>query len=73
MDCSECTVSKQVVSPECMYVPVPVTLRVFVQWGEHNGQDDFDVVANKVAEVLVVPEVQCSLGDLEVRTGDRFG
>jgi len=48
---------------------VPVTLRVFVQRGEHNGQDDFDVVANKVAEVLVVPEVQCSLGDLEVRTG----
>ena len=39
-------------------VPIPMAFGVLVEWREHDGQDDIDVVANEVAEVLVVPEVE---------------
>jgi hypothetical protein len=45
-------------------LPVPVSLRVLIQRREHDGQNDFNVVADKVTEILVVPEVECSLGNL---------
>ena len=38
---------------------------VFVQRSKHYRQDDFNVIANQVAEVLIVPEVQCALSNLE--------
>jgi hypothetical protein len=50
-----------------------VALGVLVKRGKHNWQNDLDVVANEIAEVFVVPEVQRSLGDLEMRAGNRFG
>ncbi len=53
--------------------PVPVTLGVLVERGKHDGQDDFDIIADQVAEVLVVPEVERPFGDLEVRTRHGFG
>ena len=56
-----------------LYIPVPVAFRVFVERGKHDGKNDLDVVADQIAEVLVVPEVEGSLGDLEVRAGYRFG
>jgi hypothetical protein len=42
-----------------------MALGVFVQWSEHDGQDYVDVIADKVAEVLVVPEVKCTFRDLD--------
>ena len=39
------------------YIPIPVALRVLVQRGEHDRQDGPNIVANKVAEIFVVPEV----------------
>jgi hypothetical protein len=53
-------------------LPVPVALRVLVQRSEHDGQDNLDVVTNKIAEVFVIPKVQSSLGYLEVGTCDGF-
>jgi hypothetical protein len=34
-----------------------MALGVFVQRSEHDWQNDLDVVANEVAEVLIVPEI----------------
>jgi len=45
-------------------LPVPMSFRVLVQRCKHDRQDRFNVVTNKVAEVLVVPEVQRSFGNL---------
>ncbi|MCV5090294.1 hypothetical protein OFC13_27045, partial [Escherichia coli] len=55
------------------HVPIPMSLGVFVERSEHDGENDLDIVAHEIAEVLVVPEIQSSLGDLEVRAGNRFG
>lgn len=41
-----------------------MAFRVFVQWGKHDWQNDFDVITNKIAEILIVPEIQRSLGNL---------
>lgn len=54
-------------------LPVPMSLRVLVQRGEHDRKNDFDVIANEIAEVLIVPKVQCPLCNLEMRACDRFG
>jgi hypothetical protein len=53
-------------------IPIPVALRVLIQGSKHDRQYDLDVIANQIAEVLVVPEVQRSLSDLEVRACDRL-
>ena len=45
-------------------LPIPVSLRVLIERREHDRQDDVDVVADEVAEVLVVPEVERSFRDL---------
>lgn len=45
-------------------LPVPMAFRVFIQRCKHDGQDDFDVVADEVAEVFIVPEIESSLGHL---------
>lgn len=55
------------------YVPIPMAFGVLIQWSKHDGKNNLHIVAYEVAEVFVVPEVQCALGDLEVRTSDRFG
>jgi hypothetical protein len=52
--------------------PVPVSLGVFVERRKHDRQDHFHIVADKVAEILVVPEVQRTFRDLEVGTGNRL-
>jgi hypothetical protein len=44
-----------------------VALRILIQGCEHDRQYRFDIVANQVAEVLIVPEVQGTFGDLANR------
>ena len=46
------------------FVPIPMAFRVLVKWREHNWQYSLHIVANQVAEVFVVPEVECSLRHL---------
>lgn len=41
-----------------------MAFRIFIKRLKHYRQNDFDVVANKVAEILIVPEVKCSFCDL---------
>ena len=50
-----------------------MTFRVFVERSKHNWKNDLDVVADEVAEVFVIPEIESSLCDLEVRACDGFG
>jgi hypothetical protein len=50
-----------------------VTFGVLIQGREHDREDGLHVVADQIAKVFVVPEIQCSLGDLEMRTRNRFG
>ena len=45
-------------------IPVPMSLRILVQWCEHDGKDGLDVVADQITEVFVVPKVQCTLRHL---------
>jgi hypothetical protein len=49
------------------YIPIPMAFRILIQWCEHDRQYRFDIVANQVAEVLIVPKVQRTFGDLAVR------
>lgn len=46
--------------------PVPVSLRILVKRRKHDGQDDIDIVADQVAKVLVIPEVERALRNLGV-------
>ncbi len=55
------------------FVPIPMAFRIFVQRGKHDGENNLDIVADEVAEILVVPEVESTLSNLKVRTGHRFG
>jgi hypothetical protein len=50
-----------------------MSFRVLIEWRKHDWEDDLDVVADKIAEVLVIPEVKGSFCDLEMGTGDRLG
>jgi len=43
-----------------------MAFRIFIERGKHDGQDGFDVVADEIAEVFVVPEIECSLGHLSL-------
>lgn len=45
-------------------LPVPMTFRILVQWRKHNGQYGLNIITDQVAEVFIVPEVECSFGDL---------
>ena len=45
-------------------LPIPVSLRILIKWSKHDRKDDLHIVADKVAEVFVVPEVKSTLGDL---------
>ena len=49
-----------------------MALRVLVKRSEHDWQDDLNIVADEVAKVFIVPEVQGTFCDLEVRTCYRF-
>ena len=49
-----------------------MTFRVLVQGLEHYWQDDFNIIANEIAEIFVVPEIKRSLSDLEMRASDGF-
>ena len=42
------------------FLPVPMAFRVLIERLKHYRQNDFYVVANKIAEILVVPEVKRS-------------
>jgi len=46
------------------YVPIPMALGIFVEGREHDGEDGLNVVTDKVAKVLVVPEVESALSNL---------
>lgn len=54
-------------------IPVPVPLGILIQGRKHDGKNNFHVIADEIAEVFVVPEVQCALRDLEVWTSNRLG
>jgi len=54
-------------------LPVPVTLGVLIQGRKHDRENDVDIVADQIAEVLVIPEIKSSLGNLEMGASDRFG
>jgi hypothetical protein len=49
-----------------------VALRVLIQRCKHDRKNDIDIVADQVAEVLIVPEIESSLGNLEMGTCDRL-
>jgi hypothetical protein len=38
---------------------------VFIERRKHDGQNNFDIVTDEIAKVLIVPEVESPLGDLE--------
>lgn len=38
-------------------IPVPVSLGVFVKRSKHYRQNNFNIVTDKIAEVLIVPEI----------------
>ena len=42
-----------------------MTLRVLVERCEHNWEDDLNIIADQVTEVLVVPEIQGSFCNLK--------
>lgn len=46
------------------YSRIPVLFGDSVQATEHNGKDLVDILLDEAENVLVVPEVQCSLCDL---------
>lgn len=48
-------------------LPVPVILGILVKWSKHYWQYSLNIVSNKVAEILIVPEIQGSFRDLEDR------
>lgn len=52
---------------------VPVGLRVVVERGEHDGQDDRRVLGDQRHDVVVVPVVKSTFGDLKVGRADAFG
>jgi hypothetical protein len=54
-------------------IPVPMTLRVLVQWRKHDRKDHFHVVADKIAEVLIIPEVERSLRNLNGQSEKLVG
>lgn len=45
-------------------LPIPVTFGILVQRRKHDGEDNFHIVADEIAEVLIVPEVKSPLGHL---------
>lgn len=56
------------------YLPVPMALRVLVKRSEHDRENGFYIIADEVAEVFVVPEIESALSNLvsnedqEIRT-----
>jgi hypothetical protein len=48
-----------------------VSLGVLVERGEHDWEDSLHVIADEVAEVLVVPEVEGTLGNLGTKRKSR--
>jgi len=34
-----------------------MAFRILVQWRKHDRQDDLYIVANQIAEILIIPEV----------------
>ena len=54
----------------CIYTVdggIPVRARVEVEGLENDGQDDFAFLGDERNDVLVVPQEESALGDLEVR------
>jgi hypothetical protein len=46
-------------------LPIPVPFGILVKRCKHNGQNSLDIVADKIAEVLIIPEVKCTFRHLE--------
>jgi hypothetical protein len=44
-----------------------VTLRILVEGSKHDGQNSLHVITYEIAEVLVVPEIECPFCNLEER------
>lgn len=49
-----------------------MTLGILIKRSKHDGENDFDIVTDKVAEVLVVPKVKCSLSDLIIPSASSY-
>lgn len=52
---------------------VPVGLGVVVQSWEHDGQNDGRVLGDERHDVVIVPVVKSTFGDLKVGRADAFG
>ena len=50
-----------------------MALGVLVQGRKHDRQYGLDIITDEVAEVFIIPEIQCSFGNLEMRASHRFG
>lgn len=48
--------------------PIPMGFRVLIQCGENDGEDDTDMFAHEVDNVLIVPVVQCAFRHLKPKT-----
>ena len=51
-----------------LHLLVPVLLWYSVEAVEHDGDDDVRVLLNETDNVLVVPEVKCTLSNLKAST-----
>lgn len=50
-----------------------MSLGIFIEWRKHDGQNYLHVIADKIAKVFIVPEVESSLGNLEMRACNGLG
>lgn len=45
-----------------------MSFRILVQWRKHYWQYGLNIITDQVAEVFIVPEVECSFGDLTLES-----
>lgn len=50
-----------------------MSLGILIERSKHNGQNNLHIVADQIAEVLVVPEVKSTFCDLEMRACNGLG
>jgi hypothetical protein len=70
MPCIVLGVVSEVQGDDAEDLPVPMALGILIERSKHNRKNYLNIVADKVAEILIVPEVQSSFCDLEMRARD---
>jgi hypothetical protein len=51
---------------------IPMSLGVFVERSEHDRENSFHIITDEIAEIFIVPEIEGTLGNLEMWTSDRL-